>query len=469
MKLRPFFFHVVRLVSAFSFLYVWTASAGCKNKSLDNACNPESKSYWESVFVSLGSGNTIPYCAGNPDAPRNLTYSTPTIVGNGLPFSITPSVIGSGLRYSVFPSLPAGATIDALTGVLSGSYIGFAGSDTVYTVTAVNSSGFVSASVELVFLGPLPLKTGQTTCFDPAGNPIGCTGTGQDGQLQNGSIRSFTGPTLVSGTDYTTTDNRTGLVWKSCAEGQAGATCVGAPNSTDWATGSAACANLNTISYANRTDWRLPTVQELGSILLYDGTNPATFAAFFPNTSGVGHWTSTPVAGAPGDYWYDSFTEGVNGKSGPVGPNPSRCVGGPTLPTPLFRDNGDSTVTDVNTGLVWVKCPAGLSGAGCTTGAATVTDWQNALLACNSLNQSGRVWRLPSINELRSIADLTGTFPISAINSTYFPNTPAGIFWTSSTGTVPANAWIVDFGAGNLVVDQGKGAGGSIRCVATGP
>lgn len=464
--MRPFLFQVC---ISFLFLYVFTTATGCKNKSLDNACNPESKSYWESVFVSIGSGNTIPYCGGNPDAPRNLTYPTPTSVANGLPFSITPSVIGSGLTYSIFPPLPAGAAIDARTGVISGSYIGFAGSDTTYTVNAVNAAGFVLGSVELIFFGPSPLKTGQTTCFDGAGNPIACGGTGQDGDLQNGSVRSFTGPILVNGTDYSTTDNITGLVWKSCAEGQAGATCAGATNSTDWATGNAACANLNTISYANRIDWRLPTVQELGSILLYDGTTPSTFAAFFPNTDGVGHWTSTPVAGAPGDYWYDSFTEGVNGKSGPIGPNPSRCVAGSALPTQLFRDNGDSTVSDVNTGLVWVQCPAGLSGAGCGTGGATVTDWQNALLACNSLNLSGRVWRLPSINELRSIADLTGTFPVSAINSVYFPNTAASIFWTSSTGTNPGSAWIVDFGAGNLVVDQGKGGAGSIRCVATGP
>ena len=53
------------------------------------------------------------------------------------------------------------------------------------------------------------VRTGQSTCFDVAGATISCAGTGQDGEFQAGSVRSFT-----DNLDGTVTDNATGLMWE---------------------------------------------------------------------------------------------------------------------------------------------------------------------------------------------------------------------------------------------------------------
>ncbi len=51
-----------------------------------------------------------------------------------------------------------------------------------------------------------------------------------------------------------------------------------------------------------------------------------------------------------------------------------------TAPDSRYTDNGDGTVTDAATGLMWQQCPEGLWGAGCAMGAATTfIDWQDAL------------------------------------------------------------------------------------------
>ncbi|SOR63447.1 conserved hypothetical protein [Leptospira interrogans serovar Manilae] len=47
-----------------------------------------------------------------------------------------------------------------------------------------------------------------------------------------------------------------------------------------------------------------------------------------------------------------------------------RCVSGNSVSSPSFVDNGDGTVTDQNTNLVWQQCPAGVTGGTCTIGMA---------------------------------------------------------------------------------------------------
>jgi len=75
---------------------------------------------------------------------------------------------------------------------------------------------------------------------------------------------------------------------------------------------------------------------------------------------------------------------------------------GVSCPSPRFKDNGDGTVTDNLTGLVWLKI-ANWFG---------YEYWEDALTACNTLN-SGEAgltdnstegdWRLPNIKELQSL------------------------------------------------------------------
>ncbi|MBM9500053.1 DUF1566 domain-containing protein [Leptospira sp. 201903071] len=439
---------------------------GCKEKTPENACDPSSETFLKASILSSASGNLYPVCA---PAPQSLSYPS-AVFANGSPISLVPNAVGNGLSFSVSPSLPTGVVLDSFSGLISGSYIGYSGVDRIYQVKASNSSGSVSYSLELILYGIAPLKTGQTVCSDSAGVAIACTGTKQDGELQNGINPSFSGPNLITGTDYTTTDNFSGLIWKTCSEGLSGPACgSGAFSTLNWAAANTACTNLNAgIGYANRTDWRLASAKELVTILSYNGAAPATYSTPFPVTNGSGYWSITPyVPLIATDNWYVSFTDGTIGETIQANTNNVRCVSGSSLPAQLFKDNGDSTVTDVNTGLIWAQCSAGLSGSGCATGAVSFPNWTNALLTCNNLSLAGRVWRLPSVNELSSLTDLSVANP--AIKSSYFPGTFNGNYWTSTTYTNPTDAWIVQFGAGNIVTNLTKGATAGVRCVTTGP
>ena len=85
---------------------------------------------------------------GKPLAPENLSYSTPPVYIQNVSITpLTPSVFGTIESWSISPSLPAGLTIDSVTGVISGTPSALS-SATTYTVTAINAAG--SASTTLV-------------------------------------------------------------------------------------------------------------------------------------------------------------------------------------------------------------------------------------------------------------------------------------------------------------------------------
>ncbi len=134
-------------------------------------------------------------------------------------------------------------------------------------------------------------------------------------------------------------------------------------------------------------------------------------------------------------------------------PNSSLDVdaGAPNLES--FTANG-TTVTDNVTGLVWQQ-PMG--------SAATLTQ-TDALTYCASLSLGGFTdWRLPTDAELVSLVDTGQASP--CINGTYFPNTPADPFWSSTPVAGSAGyAWDVDFGFGGTNYDV-VSAAKAVRCV----
>ena len=119
-----------------------------------------------------------------------------------------------------------------------------------------------------------------------------------------------------------------------------------------------------------------------------------------------------------------------------------------TTPDSRFNDHSDGSLTDTQTGLMWAKCAEGMSGSGCTTGSASTHTWQAALdLAEASALAGYNDWRLPNINELRSIVE--GQCYAPAINLSIFPNTPASTFWSASPSAyVSSYAWYVYFNYG---------------------
>ncbi len=103
-----------------------------------------------------------------------------------------------------------------------------------------------------------------------------------------------------------------------------------------------------------------------------------------------------------------------------------------------FTDNGDGTITDNKTGLMWMKETA-----------ENQMTWKKALSYCAKLEYAGYDdWRLPNIKELRSIADYSTYNP--AIDTNFFPDTKLSYYWSSTTSSLnTGHAWRVHFSDGN--------------------
>ncbi len=90
-----------------------------------------------------------------------------------------------------------------------------------------------------------------------------------------------------------------------------------------------------------------------------------------------------------------------------------------------YVDNGDGTVTDTVTGLMWDKCPYGQTANDCSGDSAIRFTWAQALaqtVGLNGINYKGHNdWRLPSIRELESLVKIGLTNP--TIDDVAFPNT----------------------------------------------
>ncbi len=105
-----------------------------------------------------------------------------------------------------------------------------------------------------------------------------------------------------------------------------------------------------------------------------------------------------------------------------------------------FVDNGNGTVTDTVTGLMWTK-DANPFGK---------LKWHDAMSRCSSFNISGiGGWRLPSRDELVAIYHaIQGGHPFTGVH-------PA-LYWSSSTEGLSTDcAWLVYMGRG-VVTNNGK-------------
>ncbi len=120
-----------------------------------------------------------------------------------------------------------------------------------------------------------------------------------------------------------------------------------------------------------------------------------------------------------------------------------------------FTDNGNGTVTDTRTGLMWQQ------------GKPDKMKWENALEYCENLRLGGKNdWRLPTIKELVSIVKEGKLDP--AIDTKYFPNTASSWYWSSSTdASDPEDAWHMGFLYG-YVKHNTKSNTYYVRCVRGG-
>lgn len=143
-----------------------------------------------------------------------------------------------------------------------------------------------------------------------------------------------------------------------------------------------------------------------------------------------------------------------------------------TAPDSRFTDNGDGSVSDNVTGLMWKKCIEGLSGTACGTGQGLAFIWQTALQRAVSENLLSPLgysdWRLPNIKELATLVELQCHLPAANLNR--FPNQPGAIevnsslSWSSSPSSESAFAWAVQFLEGG-VAQANKNSIGFVRLV----
>jgi len=318
-------------------------------------------------------------------------------------------------------------------------------------------------------------QTGQKTCYDINGVVISCPGTGQDGDIQAGV--PWPSPRFIDHGNDTVTDNLTGLMWTKNAN---------LPGTyKTWQQALDYVAGMNAGTYPNfgYTDWRLPNINEHESLIDAELWGPALSAGHpFTNVQGGGYWSSTSYAGDSNNAWLVRMSYGIvdyNGKSisynyvWPVrsgqngivqlpqtGQTTSYAGGddgdwerGVAWPVPRFTDQGNGTVTDNLTGLMWTK-NANLPG--------TYKTWQQALDYVKGMNAGTYSnfgytdWRLPNRKELQSLIDRSRYNP--ALPSGHpFTSVQGDSYW-SSTSYVGngARAWIVYMDSGYVSYYGGK-------------
>jgi hypothetical protein len=320
------------------------------------------------------------------------------------------------------------------------------------------------------------VDTGQTIYYnnqDEISAPVmGAAFYGQDA-----SIDGFQ-PDYTDNGDGTVTDNITGLIWQQSAD----LTGDGIINIDDKLSHAEALAGADTFNLAGYSDWRLPSIKEAYSLFMFSGEDPSGYEG--TDTEGLIPFINTDYfdvdygdtdAGEriiDGQFASSSVYVGttMNGDSTMFGVNfvDGRIKGYPMGPMPgqtedkqfyvlyvrgnelygqnEFVDNGDSTVSDVATGLMWQQ---GDSEVG--------LDWETALELAQTRNTQNYLgyndWRVPNAKELHSILDysrspstsnsaaidpiFTCTVIIDEGNEDNYP-----FYWSSSTHTNMQNgAW----------------------------
>jgi hypothetical protein len=344
----------------------------------------------------------------------------------------------------------------------------------IYIHSAIAGTFFLFASVLLFAQQPGDLKQTVTPPFSSR----------------------FTGPTqhLIYKKDYTTTDVKTSLIWKTCTEGQSGADCRGSRDrkgtgnrfgamNLDYASSIRTCKALNQSNggkgYAGRKEWRLPSLHELQSIIDFETEDSVFISIHFPGTVASYYWSST-------DSWFVNFSNGFFSDFSLLHEHYIRCVAGPIFdpfpnhfegPTQHVDYTGDYTTTDNKTGLIWKTCTEGQSGPNCSTSGtkedsfgALKLNQEAAVEACTALNQLNggegyaglKYWRLPQATELLSIVDYGTSNP--AIDRDDFPGTVASAYWSATRVSRTVNAWYVGFSWG--AINNFPGGKWYVRCVA---
>lgn len=343
-----------------------------------------------------------------------------------------------------------------------------------------------STTDTLLLISGYPIaETNQQKCYGILTSITNPTTTeafyGQDAQYQGNALK------YSDNGDGTISDWVTGLMWQKSPDTNGD----GVIDAVDKLTYDEAVAKESSFNLGGYTDWRLPTIKELYSLIVFTGIDPSGYEGTdteglipFINTNyfdfGYGDlsagerlidaqyasstiYTSTTMGG-------NATLFGVNFADGRIKGYPMDYI--PGMGTKTFYviyvrgntgyginqlvDNGDGTITDKATGLMWMQ---GDSEVG--------MNWEDALSYAENLEFAGYSdWRLPDAKELQSLVDYTrcpkadGTAAIDPFfmcteivneaNEKDFP-----FYWSSTTHA----SWQTADGANAAYVSFGRAMG----------
>lgn len=325
-------------------------------------------------------------------------------------------------------------------------------STTTSTATVLCIPGVVS--------GYMIVDTGQTKCYD-ATSDMTCPASGESFYGQDAQL-SGNQPSFTNNGDGTITDNVTSLMWQKSPDTDED----GDIDASDKVTYSAAVSGASKLSLGGYSDWRLPTIKELYSLMDFNGIDPSGYSG--SDTSGLVPFIDRDYF----DFAYgdtsanERIIDSQYASSNLYAANSSMLFGvnfadgrikgyGLTLNgidktffviyvrnntnygNNSFTDNGDSTISDISTSLMWAQNDNG-----------SELTWEQALSWVVQKNSESYLgyndWRLPNVKELHSIVeysrtpDTTNSASINALfNVTTITNeggaTDFPYYWSSTT------------------------------------
>lgn len=136
---------------------------------------------------------------------------------------------------------------------------------------------------------------------------LACSGTLGAQTCPSGNPRNAPNSRYIDHGNGTVTDTQTALMWKQCSEGQSGAGCSGGLSEMDW---QEALATAGASGFAGYSDWRLPSVKELQSLVETGCYSPAINGVLYPGTPNSLYWSSTTIASNGANAWLVGFADG---------------------------------------------------------------------------------------------------------------------------------------------------------------
>lgn len=373
--------------------------------------------------VTAGSG----LGAGFSATPTNGTVPLTVAFTNSSIGAVTSQLWSFGDGSTRTTANPGHTYTNTGSFAVSLTVFGASGSNTLTRTGYITVSGVPSAG------GYVVVDTAQTRCYNEstsitaptAGQPF----YGQDAQIA-GAQPSYT----LSADGLTVTDNRTGLTWQRSPDTGDGV--LTTADKLNWSGAQARPAALNAARFGGYSDWRVPSIKELYSLIDFRGMDPSGFTGTNTSTltpfidtnyfqfvyggtsSAIGDriidsqyasstlYASPDLSGDSGKCFGVNFADGRIKGYGLVNNGTEKtffvqCVrGNSSYGLNLFVDNGNQTITDQATGLMWAKSDSG-TGMG----------WSNALAWVQAKNTARYLgysdWRLPNVKELQSIVDYT--------------------------------------------------------------